>query len=261
MPSPAISQVNSSRGLGLLTQHNQNPPDGESFIAGNLWCFGSVSDHNDAGASRESSKADGFFSSAAISVTLRLPDYQLPGQAKGDAGKGRVLTRSNWQSGEPRCLLAGVSPGGAETGAQIPTRFATRITGRDVVEMSMVHDGIGQLVVHRSKLRQGRLLSAAGRVHDAGKGRRRPTSTSHRTPASIEENGSATKVGSDIRIAAMVSYDADNAILIAGTRLVGTNVSAPAASVVLLVGEISVTVTVKEGPTNRRATFGWEAAG
>jgi len=46
--------------MWLLTQHNQIPPDGGSFIVGNLSSFGSVSDHNDAGASRESSKANGF---------------------------------------------------------------------------------------------------------------------------------------------------------------------------------------------------------
>ena len=72
-------------------------------------------------------------------MILRLPDYQLPGQGKkGDAGKGRVLTRSNWQSGEPRWLLAGVSLGGTEAGAQVPTNVAARITQRDVVEISMV---------------------------------------------------------------------------------------------------------------------------
>src|SRR5208283_4673537 len=111
----------------------------------------------------------------------------------------RRLERGTRQSGEPRGLLSGVSLGGAEAGAQVPTNFATRITQRDVVEISMVPDGIGQLVVHRGELRQGRLLSAAGRVHDTSKGRRRPTSTSDRTPASVEVNGSATIVGSDIR--------------------------------------------------------------
>ena len=49
----------------------------------------------------------------------------------------------------------------------------------------------------------------------------------------------------------MVSYDAGNAILIAGTRLVWTDVSPSAASVVLLVGEVSVTVAVKIGSSNR----------
>src|ERR1035437_8205365 len=118
----------------------------------------------------------------------------------------RDTSTSNRQSGEPRWLLAGVSLGGTDAGAQVPTNFATRVTGRDVVEISMVLDGTEQLVVHHGELRQGRLLSAAGRVHDTIKGRRRPTSPSDRTPASIEVNGSATKVGSDIRIAAMVSY-------------------------------------------------------
>ena len=70
-------------------------------------------------------------------------------------------------------------------------------------------------------------------------------------PQPPEVNGSATKVGSDIRIAAKVSYDACNAILIAGTRLVWTNVSPSAASVVLLVGEVSVIVAVKIGSSNR----------
>src|SRR5271157_2738701 len=94
-------------------------------------------------------------------------------------------------------------------------------------------------------------MSAAGRVHDTSKGRRRPASTSDRTPASLEVNGSATKVGSNIRIAAIVSYDACDAILIAGTRLVGTDVSPSAARVVLLVGKISITVAVKIGSSNR----------
>src|SRR5271167_3068955 len=115
----------------------------------------------------------------------------------------------------------------------------------------MVLDGTEQLVVHGGELRQGRLLQAAGRIHDTSKGRRRPTSTSDRIPASLEVNGSATKVGSDIRIAALGSYDACNAILIAGTRLVRADVSPSAASVVLLGGEVSVTVAVKIGSSNR----------
>ena len=49
----------------------------------------------------------------------------------------------------------------------------------------------------------------------------------------------------------MGSYDACNAILIAGTRLVWTDVSPSAASVVLLVGEVSVTVAVETGSSNR----------
>ena len=40
----------------------------------------------------------------------------------------------------------------------------------------------------------------------------------------------------------MASYDACNAVLVAGTRLVWTNVSAAAASVVLLIEEVSVIV-------------------
>ncbi len=141
--------------------------------------------------------------------------------------------------------------GGTEAGTQVPTNFAARITHGDVVEISMVLDGTGQLVVHHGELSQGRLLSAAGRVHDTSKGRGRPTRTSDRTPASIDVNGSATKVGSDIRIAARVSYDACNAILIAGTRLVWTDVSPSAASLVLLVGKISVTVAVEISTSNR----------
>ena len=43
----------------------------------------------------------------------------------------------------------------------------------------------------------------------------------------------------------MVSYDVCNAILIAGTRLVWTNVSPSAASVVLLGGEVSVLSRLK----------------
>jgi hypothetical protein len=93
-----------------------------------------------------------------------LRDTLTPGlpvawtRKKGDAGKGRALTRSNWQSGEPRWLLAGVSLGGADAAAQVPTNFAVRITFRDVVEISRVLRGIGQLVVHHGELSQGRLL-------------------------------------------------------------------------------------------------------
>src|SRR5271165_5524063 len=168
-----------------------------------------------------------------------------PGLAAAIAGRVKRIGLS-----ELRWLLAGVSLGGAEAGAQVPTNFATRITGRDVVEISMVL-GTGQRVVHGGELRQGRRLPAAGRVHDTSKGRRRPTGTSDRTPASIEVNGRTAKVGSNIRISAKVSYDAGNAILIAGTRLVWTNVAPSAASVVLLVGEVSVTVAVKIGSSNR----------
>src|SRR5271165_3955658 len=176
---------------------------------------------------------------------------QVPGLAASRPGRVKRIGLS-----EPRWLLARVSLGGAEAGAQVPTNFATRITGRDVVEISMVLDETGQCVVHHGELSQGRLLSAAGRVHDTSKGRRRPTSTSDRTPASIEVNGSATKVGSDIRVSAKVSYDACNAILIAGTRLVWTDVSPSAASVVLLGGEVSVTVAVKIGSSNRHNVRG-----
>src|SRR5271165_2308234 len=76
-----------------------------------------------------------------------------PGLAASRPGRVKRIGLS-----ELRWLLAGVSFGGAKAGAQVPTNFATRITGRDVVEISMVSDGIGQLVVHRGELRQGRLF-------------------------------------------------------------------------------------------------------
>src|SRR5580698_4357708 len=114
----------------------------------------------------------------------------------------------------------------------------------------MVPDGITQLAVHHGELRQGRPLSAARRVHDTSHSRRGPASTSDRTPT-LEINGRATKVGRDIRIAAMASYDSCNAILIAGTRLVGANVAASAASVVLLIDKIAVLVAVKKSTSNR----------
>src|ERR1700678_286129 len=126
--------------------------------------------------------------------------------------------------------------GGAEASAQVPTNFALRSTLRDVVEIGVVLDRIAQLVVHLGELRQRRLFSAAGRVHDTSKGRRRPARTSDRTPA-LEVNGRTAKVGSNVRIATEASYDACNAVLIAGTRLVGTNVSPSAAGVVLLVSK------------------------
>jgi hypothetical protein len=50
-------------------------------------------------------------------------------------------------------LLANVSLGRADAGAQVPTNFAMRVTRRDVVEISMVRNGIGQLVVHHGELR------------------------------------------------------------------------------------------------------------
>jgi hypothetical protein len=118
---------------------------------------------------------------------------------------------------------------GADTSAQIPADRALRRALGNVVEIVRVLSRIRQLVVHHGQLIVGRLLQAAGGIHNAGKGRRGPTRAAHRTPTAFEVDNGATEIRRNIGISTLLADDAFNAVLVSGPFLVRTDVAATAA--------------------------------
>src|ERR1035438_9600098 len=90
-----------------------------------------------------------------------------------------------------------------------------------------------------------------GGIDDACEGRRGPTGTAHRVPTSLDVNRRAAIIGGHVRISALASDYARDAVLIARSGLIRAEVATASTVVVNLIYEVAFSVAIEMCASDR----------